>query len=145
MKAAASTNSKSEKVWSLIETGEKEQVVQYAGRLYILATLSTRTGAQDGDGKLERGLELVLELELDVRTLLLDSYTAGEIEDEIIILYEAHTSKNPDFPYYKYGRFSLDDMNESECKAKFRVEKADLPRLAAALDIPGQFVCPHDL
>ena len=32
-------------------------------------------------------------------------------------------------------------MDDSECVAEFRVKKHDLPDLAAALQIPNQFVC----
>ena len=62
-------------------------------------------------------------------------------EDEFLLLWELNTSKNLDFPYEDYGRFDLDEMDDSECVAEFRVKKHDLPDLAAALQIPNQFVC----
>lgn len=34
-------------------------------------------------------------------------------------------------------------MTNDECKADFRVDLADLPLLAEALQIPDQFVCPN--
>ena len=49
--------------------------------------------------------------------------------------------KNPDFPHGNYERFDLDSMNSAECKAEFRVEKQDLPRLVAALQLLPVFKC----
>ena len=62
-------------------------------------------------------------------------------EDEFLLLWDLHESKNLDFPYEEYGRFDLDEMDDSECFAEFIVKKRDLPDLAAALQIPNQFVC----
>jgi len=62
-------------------------------------------------------------------------------ENEFLLLWDLHTSKNLDFPYEDYGRFDVDKMDDSECLAEFRVKKRDLPDLAAALQIPNQFVC----
>ena len=41
-------------------------------------------------------------------------------------------SKNPDFPCDSYDPFKLENMDEAECKAEFRVEKNDLHGL-----VPG--------
>ena len=38
--------------------------------------------------------------------------------------------KNPDFGYQSYDVFDLENMNSADRKAQFRVEKAELPRLA---------------
>ena len=38
--------------------------------------------------------------------------------------------KNPDFGYQSYDVFDLENMNSADWKAQFRVEKAELPRLA---------------
>ena len=41
-----------------------------------------------------------------------------------------------------YERFDLDQsMNSAECRAEFRVEKQDLPRLVAALQLPPVLRC----
>ena len=58
-----------------------------------------------------------------------------------LLLWDFNTSKSLDFPYEDYGRFGLNEMDDSECIAEFRVKKRDLPDLAAALQIPNQFVC----
>ena len=34
-------------------------------------------------------------------------------------------------------------MDNSECLAEFRIKKRDMPALAAALQIPDEFVCPQ--
>ena len=57
-------------------------------------------------------------------------------EDEFLLLWNLHESKIVDFPYEDYDRFDLDEMDDSECSAEFRVNKRDLPDLAAALQIP---------
>ena len=78
----------------------------------------------------------------DLRIALLDSYMDGEIEDdEFLVLWQVYQSKNPDFPYEDYGKFSLDEMDETECRAEFRFAKTDLPLLVHALGIPEQFTC----
>lgn len=78
----------------------------------------------------------------EVRDLLLDSFDDGELsEDEFLLLYDLNTSNNPDFPYECYGEFSLDDLDDSECFAEFRVHKTDIPVLLDALQLPQTFIC----
>ena len=45
----------------------------------------------------------------------------GEVinDDEFLLLYNVFHSKNPDFPHKMYPVFSLDAMDEVECKAEF--------------------------
>jgi len=51
-----------------------------------------------------------------VRKLLLGCYDDGDIsEDEFLLLYDAKSSKNPDFPYQNYEHFDLEELDESEC------------------------------
>ena len=74
--------------------------------------------------------------------MLFDSYDDGLIDiDEFVLLYDLNTSKNPEFPYENYDVFELENVDEAECKAEFRVEKADLPQLAEVLGIPCVFRC----
>ena len=49
--------------------------------------------------------------------------------------------KNPDFSYENYDRLDLNDINDSECLAEFRVKKRDLQILAEALQIPDSVAC----
>ena len=78
--------------------------------------------------------KLEMPLFREARLMLLDSYDDGLIdEEELVMLYDLNTSKNPVFPYKNYERFELNNMDEAECKAKFRFEKSDLPQLAEAL------------
>jgi len=64
-------------------------------------------------------------------------------DEEFAILYDVNCSKNLDLPYDDYERFDLDNMENDECIAEFRVTKNDLPVLAEALQIPDTFVCPQ--
>ena len=46
-------------------------------------------------------------------------YDADLITDEdFIILYELCSSRNPDFAYFSYDRFHLDNMNDDEFKGR---------------------------
>ncbi|CAH3166045.1 unnamed protein product, partial [Porites evermanni] len=62
-------------------------------------------------------------------------------DEEFVPLYDYYRSKNPDFGYQSHDVFDLENMNSADCKAEFRVEKADLPLLADALHIPAVFQC----
>ena len=76
------------------------------------------------------------------RELLAGCYLADIISDEeFVLLYDCSYSKNLEIPYDEYGRFNLDEMADSECRAEFRVNKRDLPLLAECLQIPEAFVC----
>ena len=61
-------------------------------------------------------------------------------ENEFLLLWDLH-QKNLDFPCGNYGRFDLDEMDDSECLAELRAKKRDLPDLASASKIPNQYVC----
>ena len=78
----------------------------------------------------------------ELQELFLLSHFHGLLNDEeLLLLYEEYSPKNPDFPYENCGRFSLEDMNDSECVAEFRFRKRDLPLLAEVLQIPESFTC----
>ena len=47
-------------------------------------------------------------------------------DEEFLLLWDANTSDNLDFPHELYPQFSLDDMETGECKAKFTFEKNDI-------------------
>ena len=59
----------------------------------------------------------------------------------ILVFYEEYQSANLSFPHPSYGEFDLDDMEDDECLAEFRVKKQDLDTLAEALQIPESFHC----
>ena len=76
------------------------------------------------------------------RELLAGCYLADIISDEeFVLLYDCSFSKNLEIPYEEYGRFNLEEMADSECRAEFRVNTRDLPLLAECLQIPDAFVC----
>ena len=62
-------------------------------------------------------------------------------DEEFLLLYDSFISKNLDFPHGNYQRFDLDSINSAESKAEFCVEKHDLPRLVATLQLPPVFKC----
>ena len=76
----------------------------------------------------------------DARDMTLISHSQGLITDEdLLLLLEENTSRNPDFTYDAYDRFDLENMEEAECKSEFRVEKRDSPLLTEALALPDTF------
>lgn len=76
----------------------------------------------------------------DVRKSLLIAHDQGLVSDEeLLLLLKENSSKNPEFSYEKYARFSIESIEEPECKSEFRVEKKDLPLLADALRLPDTF------
>ena len=78
----------------------------------------------------------------NIRELLLFCYMDNTISDnEFVLLYDSYKSKNPNFNYQSYEPFNLDKYNSDECKAEFRVEKADIPRLVEALQLPATLKC----
>lgn len=78
----------------------------------------------------------------DVRDVLCYAYYDGLISDEeFLLLFEEYESTNPCFPYWEYNSFSLVDLVDSEAKAEFRIEKADIPAVADALNLPDFFRC----
>ena len=78
----------------------------------------------------------------NIEEMLLVSFLHGFItEEEFGVLYEANLSKNPPFPHGDYDRFSLENLDETEIYAEFRVRKMDIGRLADALGLPDSFVC----
>ena len=78
----------------------------------------------------------------DVQDALVGSCTAGHIsEKEFVILYEEYQSAKLCFPFWEYQPFRVNDLDNSECRANFRGEKEDIPKLATALQIPRFFRC----
>ena len=53
----------------------------------------------------------------EIRDLLAVACFEDIDEDEFLLLWDLNTSKNLDFPYEDYGRFDLDEMDDSECLA----------------------------
>ena len=60
----------------------------------------------------------------DVRNSFLIAHNNSLLSDEeSLLLLDENSSENPQFNYEKYERFDIDDVEEAECKAEFRVEK----------------------
>ena len=58
--------------------------------------------------------------------LLLALYKGLINDEEVILLYYVNSSKNLILAFWKYDRFSLDDMENDKCIFEFRFEKKDL-------------------
>ena len=77
----------------------------------------------------------------NVRNLLLINHNDGFIDDdEFVLLYNLFASKNLDFPYDSYA-IDLEELDESESFAEFRVRKRDIRTLKEVLQIPDMITC----
>ena len=76
------------------------------------------------------------------RELLLIEHSEKAISDEeLLLLLDENTSRNPELSYENYERFNLEEIEEPECKANFRFQKDDIPELAEVLGLPEVFRC----
>ena len=74
-----------------------------------------------------------------IRSILLQSFDNGDISEDELLLYDVNTSKNPDVPYESYGKFDLNDMDDSQCLFEFHFHKSDVLVLPEALHLPNYF------
>ena len=82
----------------------------------------------------------------EVRNALLLSHSQNLIDDEeFVLLYNLNSSKNPDFPYWNYQVFDLENLTDDECKAEFRFYKNDIYFLQEVLQIPDEIVFSNRL
>ena len=52
-----------------------------------------------------------------------------------------HSKPKFSFSYESYGKFDLNDMDDSECLSELRFRKSDLPVLSEAVHPPNYFRC----
>ena len=77
-----------------------------------------------------------------VRAAIAECYANGGLDDEeFMLLYDVNRSRNPEFPYDNDEHFDLEALDESECKAEFRFEKAQIVPLSQILGVPEKIVC----
>ena len=78
----------------------------------------------------------------EITDLAVLSYGMNFINDaEFLLLYNSYSSENLYLPNHLYPEFNLQNFNEDECLTEFRFKKADIPRLARALQIPDVIRC----
>ena len=74
------------------------------------------------------------------------AYRKGFIKNrQCVLLYDANTSKNVDFPYWKYDQFDLDELGNDQCKAEFQFYKNNIFKLAEYLQLPDEIVTYNSL
>ena len=77
----------------------------------------------------------------NVHNTLLISHSTNLINDEeFFMLYDHSTSKNPDFPYWNYQQFDLENLSDEEYKAEFCFYKNCIYFLKEALHIPDEVI-----
>ena len=78
----------------------------------------------------------------EARDFIVLTYEQGLISDEeFLVLYDSCKPKNLDLPYNMYESFHLDEMEDDECVAEFRVRKREIPLLGEVLQIPEVVIC----
>ena len=78
----------------------------------------------------------------EITDLAVLSYGMNFINDaEFLLLYNSYSSENLYLLNHLYPEFDLQNFNEDECLTEFRFKKADIPRLARALQIPAVIRC----
>ena len=60
-------------------------------------------------------------------------------EDEFVLLYELINSKEI-YPFWKYDKFDLENMDEAQCKREFRFLRSHIYDLKSVLNIPEKIV-----
>ena len=69
----------------------------------------------------------------DVRAAVVECCANGGLD--ACYFFDVNRSTNSEFPYDKHRYFNLESMDESECKAEFRFEKADIVPLSQILGV----------
>ena len=60
-------------------------------------------------------------------------------DEEFCLLYDANRSKNPEFPCEEYGKFDLEEMDNSECKVKISFSERRHPCVSRSPWYPRNF------
>ena len=82
----------------------------------------------------------------NVREFVLLAHSSGYINgEEFVLLWDAYKSRNPEFSYWNYERFDLDEVPDAECKAEFRFFRNDIYALADALRLTDEIVTYNGL
>ena len=77
----------------------------------------------------------------EVREALFLAHLNNIIDDEeFVCLYDLNRSKNLDYPYWNYERFSLDELTDDECWSEFRFNRRDIYKLQEVFNIPEEIV-----
>ena len=77
----------------------------------------------------------------EVREALFLAHLNNIIDDEeFVCLYDLNRSKNLDYPYWNYERFSLDELTDDECWSEFRFNRRDIYKLKEVFNIPEEIV-----
>ena len=68
---------------------------------------------------------------------------ANVINDDLFLLHDANRPRNvhTGLPYWKYERFSLEDMRDDECEVEFRFKKDDIYNLGHTFGLPEVYRC----
>ena len=75
----------------------------------------------------------------EARNALLLAHSADILpEEEFVLLYNFHTSKNLDYDYWSHNEFDSENWTDAECRSELRFLKGDVCRLFEVFDIPEE-------
>ena len=60
--------------------------------------------------------------------------------EEFVLLFDLHKSKNLDMPHTDFAKFDLENCNDDQCYANFRFSKAHVYDLRQRLIIPEEIL-----
>ena len=89
-----------------------------------------------------KNCEIKMENLRNVWECLLISHAFNLIdEEEFVILYDLNSSKNQDFPYYKYCHFDIDTLDDADCIAELRFLENNVSFIKESLQIVENAIC----
>jgi len=78
----------------------------------------------------------------EVQEMILMLYAGNIIDDEeFLVLYDVNTPKNPEYPFWLYPSFDLENYSDDECNTMFRFKKNGIYNFVEALHIPEVNEC----
>ena len=78
----------------------------------------------------------------ELNDLLFALHNDGVVNDEeLLLLQDENRPRNPQFPYWNYERFDLDQLEDDECKAEFRFWRDDIYTLLDIFNFPEELRC----
>ncbi|PFX24965.1 Protein PRY1 [Stylophora pistillata] len=119
-----------------------DEAKQYAQTLSNMGSLMhSPSSERSGQGE-NLAMGCSIRAPQTIEEAVTNCFDDGDIsEDEFLLLYDANTSKNLDYPYQNYEHFDPEGLDESECLAEFRFRKRDIPVLVDAMGLPDSYTC----
>ena len=81
-----------------------------------------------------------------IRESITLAYCSNKIDnEEFVLLYDLHKSRNLDIPHTDFAKPDLENYNDDQCYANFRFSKAHVYKLRERLNIPEEILCYNNV